>query len=323
LRNGRRVRAMIAPAVAHRRDLAAIARATADNDRRAFAALAHHRGAIQRLARSQRELAGQVAAVQQQTDQAVIGLVQGIAGLERRVRGIAPPPGTTVTPTSAGAPGRAAAVPAAPRGQLPQARTLQPARQLGRAADVKLLAARAQIQNVTSVVNSLQMTAYGQKGRLLATNNLLLAGNQLFWSLLDPLLQRAGVLNAASATVMAAVAPLGSLLTGQILLAERQIERFATGIATFDGTNRVAVESLRDRIGEQRWPAFRRRTDVPITLTVMGDDPLVALLFQAEVAEGEVRITVREFPATGEGLEKRPLPQARVAWMVDTGADVG
>ncbi len=85
-----------------------------------------------------------------------------------------------------------------------------------------MLAARMQIQNVTNVINSVQAAAYGQRGRLLATNNLLLAASQLFWNLLDPLLQQAGVLDAVSATALAALAPIGTLMSGEILLGERQ-----------------------------------------------------------------------------------------------------
>jgi hypothetical protein len=79
----------------------------------------------------------------------------------------------------------------------------------------------------------------------------------------------------------------------------------------------LVVESLRDHIGEQRWPTFRQRTDVPVTLTVQQGDGVSALLFQAEVVAGEVRISARP-----EDIEA-DLPKARVAWMVDTGADVG
>ncbi|MEO8078744.1 MAG: hypothetical protein ABI818_20635, partial [Acidobacteriota bacterium] len=162
------------------------------------------------------------------------------------------------------------------------------------AEQARTLATRMQIQNVTNVVNSVQAAAYGQKGRLLATNNLLLAGNQLFWTLLDPVLQRVGALDAASATVVAALAPLGSLLTGGVLLADRQTVRFISGTATFDNTHREFRESLRDQVGERLWPAFRRRTDVPVNLTILEDSQESAFLLQAQVDQGSVLIRIAD-----------------------------
>src|SRR5947207_3418967 len=60
LRSGRRVRARIAPAIARRDDLAAVASAAAANDRQAFDALRSHREAIADLQRSCDELAKRV-----------------------------------------------------------------------------------------------------------------------------------------------------------------------------------------------------------------------------------------------------------------------
>ena len=58
---------------------------------------------------------------------------------------------------------------------------------------LQLRAFESQVQQVTGVVNSVQATAYGDRGSVLTTNNLLLAGNQLFWTLLDPLLRQLGL----------------------------------------------------------------------------------------------------------------------------------
>jgi hypothetical protein len=317
--NGQRVRATIAPAVARRRDLAALARVSGDNDRRAFAALRRHRTAIHRLTRSQTDLSKKVSTLQAQADLTLVGVVQGFAGLDRRVRTVTTQTQAVIgTATSAGtqygleAASRRGDVRAIRYGRQLQAQRLQQARA------IRQLATRAQIQNVSNIVNSVQTTAFGQQGSLFATNNLLLAGNQLFWSLLDPVLQRAGVLNATSSTIVAGLAPLGTLLTGQILLAERQRVRFVSGVAVFDGTNLVVTESLRDSVGEAFWPAFRKRTDVPVTLTVLeaGSEPPP---FVADVVEGVLRVRMRAgFSPSLVAL----LPRARVAWMVDTGADV-
>src|SRR5262249_40452174 len=194
--------------------------------------------------------------------------------------------------------------------QSPQLQRLQQARAL------RAQAFRAQVKEVTNVVNTVQATAFGQRGSVFATNNLLLAGNQLFWTFLDPVLQRVGVLDATSATVVAALAPLGTLATGQILLADRQHVRFISGVAVFDGTNVLVVESLRGKVSEQLFPEFQKRTDVPITTQLL-DPPSNLASFSAAVVNGSVRIRI--VVADVEGA----LPKIRIAWTVDTGEDVG
>ncbi|MEP6918027.1 MAG: hypothetical protein ABJC89_20435, partial [Acidobacteriota bacterium] len=77
LPNGRRLRAMLSPGIARRGDLSAVARASAENDRRAFVALRRHRSAINGLARSQEALSRNVAALRSQSDRTLIGLAQG------------------------------------------------------------------------------------------------------------------------------------------------------------------------------------------------------------------------------------------------------
>jgi hypothetical protein len=316
LPNGRRVRALLSPAVARRTDLSAVRRISAANDRRAFAA-------IRRLSRSQKDLADKMTALEGQADRAIIGLIQGFAGLERRVR-------TTAAQTRAVVAAMPALAPAAGQvrdtRQLRHARTGGPIRRIDRARraqqlqrvqqmrEVRALATRAQIQSVTNVVNSVQTAAYGQKGSVFAANNLLLAGNQLLWTVMDPVLQRMGVLNAASATVVAAVAPLGALLTGEVLLSDRQHERFISGVSTF-GESEVLLESLRGKVAEALWPEFQRRTNVPVTANVVGES------FDGTVAADVVRgvLSLRLVPNDIE----RSVAGIRVAWMVDTGADIG
>jgi hypothetical protein len=310
LANGSRIRAVISPAVARRGDLAAVARASSTNDRRAFAALRRHRTAIVRLNRSNAELADKVNALQTQADVTLAGMVTGLAGLERRVRSVAPA-------RIAAAPQPGPSPSGATRGGRP-VRRVRDTRQLRlqRVQDLRAQAVRARVKDVTSVVNTVQATAFGQRGSVFATNNLLLAGNQLFWTFADPVLQRVGVLDATSATIVAALAPLGTLLTGELLLADRQHVRFVSGVAVFDGTNVLVVESLRGKVSEQLFPEFQRRTDVPITTNVLGPAPNLRTLI-AEVVNGSVRIRI--LVADLEGA----LPAIRIAWTVDTGEDVG
>lgn len=292
LGNGRRLRARISPALARRTDLSAVARASAENNRRAFDALRRQRRAIERLRQSQDELAKKLIALQQQSDRALVGLLQGLSGLDR------------------------------PGARTSVARQLR-RQQLRQTQETRLLAVRAQIQSATSVVNSVQATAFGEKGSLFAPNNLRLAANQLFWTFLDPVLQRIGLVNATSATILAALAPVGSLISGQIMLGDRQHVRIISGATTLDSSG-FASESLRGRIAEGFWPEFRRRTDVLVTAKIVdppafGAVPVLAIVNQGNL---ELRIPVGGTFGLSTGVRRLPGP-VRVAWTVDTGADVG
>src|SRR5262249_19122115 len=202
------------------------------NARAGLGGLRRHARPIARLDRSTAALPDQVSPLQARADVTLSGLVTGFAGLERQVRNAVRPQVVAAAgqppPSSVGEPRETR--PVRRVRQSPQLQRLQQARAL------RAQAFRAQVKEVTSVVNTVQATAFGQRGSVFATNNLLLAGNQLFWTFLDPVLQRVGVLDATSATVVAALAPLGTLATGQILLADRQHVRFISGVAVFDGT---------------------------------------------------------------------------------------
>jgi hypothetical protein len=305
LASGRRVRAIIAPAVARRRDLASIARANADNHRRSLDALRRQRRSIQRLTRSQKALAEKVERLQKQTNQTVLAVVQGFAGIDQRVSQATQT--SVVTTTATGLP--------APRRALPL-REAQRLQHLQQVRQVQTLATRAQIQNVTNVVNSVQMAAFGERGNVFAPNNLILAGNQLFWSLLEPVLQRFGALDAATASVVAALAPLGTLVTGQLALADQQHVRFISDVALFDAATDEVSISLRGRVAEGLWPEFRNRTDVPVIATVQGSVSAF-LTVDAFVEQGTLRIRLPNKRALS------PPEPARVAWTVDTGVASG
>jgi hypothetical protein len=311
LRSGRRLRARIAPAVARRQDLVAVARVSADNTRRAFDTLRRHRGAIAGLKQSNEDLAKKVSTLEQRGDLELVGLLQGFASLQRQVRDV----GARTQAIAV-----AAGVPAPTRPMEPPPRQPSgPRQQLGEMRELQRLALRSQIQSATTVVNTVQAAAYGERGSIFATNNLLLAGNQLFWSLLDPVLERAGVLNAASATIFAALAPIGTLLTGEVLLGDRQHVRFISGVTTVPTNGDVVSESLRGRVAEGAWPAFRDRTDVPVTAAVTDPPGFSASNVLIRVSQGAVEIAVPPSPVTGIAFI-RVVPSIRVAWTVDTGA---
>jgi hypothetical protein len=289
LQNGRKLRATFTPAVARRDDLAALGRVSAANDRRALAAVKQQSDALEALKRSHEELSEKFTALQEQADRALIALVEGLAGFKEQLRAVKVQEQTV-------------------RAERLSVRRLATRQQ----RQLRSLATTSRIQQVTGVVNSMQAAAYGQKGSVFATNNLLLAGNQLLWTFIDPLLRQLGIVAGTSPSLATWLTPLGSLVTGHLALGNRQHVRFVSGVATFDGTTLVVLEPLRDRIASALWPEFQRRTDVPVTVVPlankMGD-------VTATVQNGILRIDV-SFHGAG-------FPKGRVAWMVDTGADVG
>jgi hypothetical protein len=256
------------PAAARHDDLEVLRRAVAANERVAFDELAHHAAVIERLERETAALSAKVGAIDQRTDQALGGVVEGLGQFKREI-------------------GRVGAV-----------------------ADVAALKSAAQLQQVQGVVSSVQSAAYGEQGSVFNRNNLTLAANQLAWMFAGPALQRLGLVSTAQAQLLAAVAPLGSLVTGGLTLGRRQLVRFITGISTFPGNPRFVIETLRPKIADAEFAAFARRTDVPVTVTSLETKPFPGA--------GVVRNGFLLLITPDEGMFK-----GRVAWMVDTGANSG
>lgn len=176
---------------------------------------------------------------------------------------------------------------------------------------LQLQAFESQIQQVTSVINAVQATAYGDRGGILTTNNLLLAGNQLFWIMLDPLLRQLGLTRDSEPSAAVVLTPAGTLVTGHLLLGNRQHVRFISGVTRLRPGQDVSFETLRNRIGADLWPEFQSRSDIPVQARVLA--PPDALVMSASVRDGVLRIVV----------EKGGNQSARVAWLIDTGATVG
>jgi ribosomal protein S15P/S13E len=176
-----------------------------------------------------------------------------------------------------------------------------------------LMAVEGRLQQITDIISSLQDNAYGQTGSVLSTSNLLLAGNQLFWTLLDPVLRNSGVLTKSGSFTLSLLTPIGSLITGQLLVGNRQHERFITGVSTTDATG-IARETLRSRIAESEWTDFQRRQDVIVIV-----ERLPNFLTRATVNDGVLTIQVS---AVG-GLVARSRAGVRVGWILDTGIGNG
>lgn len=282
-----------------RPDLVAVQRTAAANERRAFAAIQQNSRAIDRLATCQRELGRTLAEMQAKGDLALLeGICEGLSRLERRVQALE-------TSMARGGNGGAS-------------RALQETRALR--SELKAQIRATQIGKLNDVAASMQSSAFGTKGSVFATNNVLLALNQLLWGFGGDALRGLGVLGPGQSTAAAWLSPLASLAVSQVTLGGRQHERFISGIATrFDDTDpfteggavdAIAVVDLEPYIGPSVWPDFRKRTDVPVLLTQL-DPPSVMPAVQAVVSRGVLTITVKS-------LSQNVKPRPRVAWMIDT-----
>ena len=166
------------------------------------------------------------------------------------------------------------------------------------------------IQGAVSVVSTLQSTAYGQPGSVLSSTNLLLAGNQLLWTYLDPIAKGLGLPVGPAPSALAHWAPLFSLITARVVVGDRQHVRFISGIATFDSGNPIRLEGLRSRIATGLWSDFQRRADIAVTAQPLA--PFRNVFVSADVHQGTLRLVA----APRDGGVAKGL---RVAWIVDTG----
>jgi hypothetical protein len=297
LRNGRNVQAVLTPAVARRSDLEALSRASAENDRRCFSALRRQRDTIHRLARTQRELAAKVEALQKRADDAVVALSRGMAQSSRQLRQVAEQGEKLLA--EAGSAAKTAA------GQLQQ--------------QIRTFASAQQAQNLTNVIGTAQATAYGDHGSVLSRNNVLLTGNQLLWTML-PTLSRAFGGSASTSMLLGWLAPLGTLVAGYAAVGssvpEREPQRFITGIEVFEGGQTEDRDvPLRDRVPGDVFDRLRNRTDVPVTVTLLDatldSDEVVRVA--ARVEDGTLKIRFLQLRRS----------RARVAWLIDTGVNGG
>jgi hypothetical protein len=298
LRSGRKVQALLTPAVARRSDLEALSRASAENNRRLYSALRNQRDVIDRLARSQRELAARVEGLQKQADDAVVSLSRGMTQSSRQLRQVAQQGQKLLA--EAGSAAKTAA------GQLQQVLTLASSTQ--------------QAQNLTNVVGTAQATAYGERGSVLSRNNVLLTGNQLLWTLL-PALSRAFGASANASLLLAWLAPLGTLVTGYAAVGssvpEHEPQRFITGVEAFEGGGTTDLDvPLRGRIPDDAFDRLRNRTDVPVTVTLLDATTLDTddtVRVAARVEDGTLKIRFARLQRS----------RTRVAWMIDTGVNGG
>lgn len=251
---------------------------------------------LEALKRSHQQLEEKVAALQQQANLSLLDMIERLTQLGGQVR--------TMAVRS-----RAA--------QAAQARATRDVKSLAvrRIKELRTLQAKERVQSVRAAVTSVETAAYGQKGSVLKKNNLLLMGNQLLWTFVEPVLRSTGFVTPATATLIASLAPVGQLLTGAATLGRQQHVRFISGVSSFEPGQQLVVERLRPFVADALWPAFARRTGVPVTVTPLNGG---ATGFAARVQDGMLIIERTSFLLSGGSGGA-----ARVAWMLDMGANVG
>lgn len=293
--DGRQVRII----AARHNDILAIRRVSGINTKRAYNAISHNSRAIDQLAASQKELADRITKLQSNGDLALLrGLVEGLTNLERRIKGVKRDQDEALGKQK----------------RADQKRFAYQKRALVRQTRA------AQMQKLQGVVASVQSAAFGSKGSLLTTNNLLLAANQLGWSFAPQIVEALGLAKPGGTSTLGWLAPLGSLITSQVSLGRRQHERFVSGVeADFKiqtGSNfAMSTFSLQNHIAPAEWESFTKRTDVIVTTVVI--EPRGALklgiLSSGEVNAGNLSIRIEA------GAYPYALPSRVVAsWTVDT-----
>jgi hypothetical protein len=260
-------------------------------DRSVEARLTRQEAAIHRLVAAHEALGRRIEALQGQANDQVSRLLEALKALDLRSR--------TLTT-------RAAHAAAATR--VTEVRVARQQRELRSAL------MNARLERVSSVVHATQRAAFGQKGSVFATNNLLLAGNELFWTFVGPTLRALGAISETSATVAAMIAPVGALATGQLALGDRQTERFVFGASAFDGTSRVIRQSLRPFVAPGLVGALERGPNLTVQVTPV--DRINGRL-EAIVRGGVLIISI------DTDTDNPPPAGRRVAWMVDLEPIIG
>lgn len=195
--DGRMAQVTQRPRTARHRDLVGVMRVNDNNFERAFAAIAHNGHAIDKLAASQQELADRVLALQSSGDMALLrGLVEGLAGLERRLERVR----------------RVQQQGLRNQGRSSRARFDRLMREL--AVETR----DARIQKLHGAVSSIQSVALATNGQLLDKENLQLAANQLGWSFAPQILEALGLSTRGQPSPLAWLAPLANLVTSKAIV---------------------------------------------------------------------------------------------------------
>ena len=291
LASGRRVRVRMTE-VAARRDLEALARTTDENVRRQSATIRRHARAIDTLRREDLDLERRLKAMQAEVDLALVTALRGSSGVLEKLS-------ATVERVEA---------------QEQTARVLQDR--------VRFQDQLARTDRVRAAVSTMQGAAYGERGNVFATNNLLLGASELLWGSIDTLLRRVGLWSDPSPVPLTWVGPLIGLVAGHFTVGQQQFERFISGQLTLEPLSDddadvrrfgyTGTVDLRPHIAPGHWEEFRKKPAVPATAQVVDAGAFGIAI--AWVEFGTLQILALSAPA------KAAL---QITWTVDVEAPGG
>ena len=173
------------------------------------------------------------------------------------------------------------------------------------------------VQDLRSAVSTMQGAAYGQRGNVFATNNVLLGGSELLWSSLDGLFRRAGWWSGASPLPLSWIGPVLGLVAGHLTVGDQQFERFVSGELTLRGPGDpdqgrpfVGTLDLVPLVAKGFRDEFRKKASVPASAVIT--EANVFGVTVAQVAFGTLAVVVRNATTQGTSLN--------VHYTVDVGA---
>jgi hypothetical protein len=291
LASGRRVRVRMSE-VAARGDLEAVARTADQNAHRHSATLTQHARALDALRREDLDLDRRLKAVQAQADLALLAALRGSSGLLEKLS-------ETVQRVEA---------------QEQTSRALQDR--------VKFQGQLARTDRVRAAVSTMQGAAYGERGNVFATNNLLLGGSELLWGSIDTILRRFGLWSDPSPVPLTWVGPLIGLVVGHFTVGQQQFERFISGQLTLEPLSDddadvrrfgyTGAVDLRPHVAPGYWDEFRKKPAVPATAQVVDAGAFGIAI--AWVEFGTLQILALSAPAKA---------QLEITWTVDVEASGG
>jgi hypothetical protein len=194
---------------------------------------------------------------------------------------------------------------------------------------------RRELWNQLVVLSAaLLMAAYGQRGKPISENNLVIALSLVVWLFGDEVAdmlsgKRTNKIDSVKGLdVWSYTAPFANLLTGWWLLSGRQHKRFITGTTDFkdfttlpNNGQRIlfAIVDLAPRIAPEHLPGFNEFKNVPVVATIQSAEFEDSAMAQPRVTLSEVTVMMGLLVIVASVSTSQPeLTNLQIAWIVDT-----